>query len=694
MKRILSIDGGGIRGLIPAVVCRGLESLAGAPLASLFDLVAGTSTGGIIALGLSTGTPAAELATFYSRHGATIFSSPRTFRRNVLGAKYSNSQLAALLQEHFGDRRLSTARIEVLVTSYDIRGRAPYLMSRRSARNNCEEDYLLSDVALATSAAPTYFPPVNLGGRTLIDGGLVANNPSLLALAEASRLWPDEEVLLLSLGTGHLAQPILFETASRWGRLQWAEPVISCTFDGTAKATEDALRYCVPGRFVRLQYGLSEQSERLDGASARNLAALEAIGCTILQAHDAALKDVVRDLKAAGVRTGLEGDLLRTVAGIRDAVNRSMRGGIGSQIFQVGIQRRLDELSDDLREWQRGAIRIPSDDRGRFLVELYAQAQHKVFSTRLKVFTGTFRGSALPNDILRAHERSKADTTRVFVFDTEDDVSSFDYREMIRQSAAGVSVRVMIAPQRPLEDFTIIDDSAIGVTEFVSSTAAAARWTFGDPGAIARYDNMRRWIVSMSKPFDDYRANKTARDRLWSTHDLVPVDEHNVGAYQEISKATFGSDAADDRRVLTVQSFSGGLYLLERRETQRTQPVGILAMFPVSRLGFRSLEQNALTGSAIAAEHLHRPQDGYAIAYYLGAIVGIDRDSKAALLDALLSSIKELGKQGAESVFARPLTDDGLRLVSQLGFEASGDASLSVGAICRLRLGYQIKQPL
>src|SRR5690348_52164 len=182
-KTILSIDGGGIRGVIPATVLAEIERRTGRRVYELFDVIVGTSTGGILALGLTLAQDggaryeAAELAAMYREQGPKIF--PHEFLgwvRRLFGPKYPERGRRAVLEARFGDARLSGALTEVLVTSYDIAERRPFFFRRQDARERAARDFKMSDAALATSAAPTYFPPVRLSDpdapedRVLVDG--------------------------------------------------------------------------------------------------------------------------------------------------------------------------------------------------------------------------------------------------------------------------------------------------------------------------------------------------------------------------------------------------------------------------------------------------------------------------------------------------------------------------------------------
>jgi patatin-like phospholipase/acyl hydrolase len=178
--KILAIDGGGIRGIIPAMLLAHIESLTGRPIAHLFDLVAGTSTGGILALGLTipktAGAPlytAQQFVEMYEREGPRIFFCS-LWRRivacgNLREEKYSAAGIEAVLAEYFGDARLRGAVTDVLVTSYEIEQNFPFFFKSSNARERLDYDFPACLGARATSAAPTYFEPMKLPAGTNTD---------------------------------------------------------------------------------------------------------------------------------------------------------------------------------------------------------------------------------------------------------------------------------------------------------------------------------------------------------------------------------------------------------------------------------------------------------------------------------------------------------------------------------------------
>ena len=290
--RVLCIDGGGIRGLIPALVLAEIERRTGRQIAELVDLVAGTSTGGIVACGLTRPGPdgrplysAQELAGIYVEEGPRIFQ--RSLAKRISSAdgwtdeRYEDDGLNAALARYLGDARLSDAVCDLFVTAYDISGRFAFFFRSARARDDPAYDFPLVQVGRATAAAPGYFEPVEVtdvaGARTypLIDGGVYAVNPSMCAFADVAAGGRAGELeLMLSLGPGEQTRPYSFEQTRSWGQLEWARPVLDVVFDGVADTIEFEAGTLMGDRYVRLQTELDIASDELDDASERNLAAL------------------------------------------------------------------------------------------------------------------------------------------------------------------------------------------------------------------------------------------------------------------------------------------------------------------------------------------------------------------------------------------------------------------------------------
>jgi uncharacterized protein len=300
--RILSIDGGGIRGIIPATVLTELERQSGKRIFELFDMLAGTSTGGILTLALAMpgegGTArwrAEDVVDLYRENGPVIFDRSLWHRIEAAGSlldeKYPSTGIESVLKRYFGECMLSQALVEVLVTAYDLEGRDAFFFKRRKAIEDREhDDYPMWEVARSTAAAPTYFEPFKLETTqvadyyALVDGGVFANNPGMCAYADACRFEPGAELVVVSLGTGQLERPIRYDDAKDWGMVEWARPIIDVVFDGVADTTDYQLRQLMDEqRYFRLQTSLDFGSDAMDDASGANLRALLLKGEDLVQ---------------------------------------------------------------------------------------------------------------------------------------------------------------------------------------------------------------------------------------------------------------------------------------------------------------------------------------------------------------------------------------------------------------------------
>jgi len=332
--RILSIDGGGIRGILPARVLQNIEQKTGKPARELFHLIAGTSTGGIIACGLLAGKSAKALGDLYAARGGDIFSHSlwHTIETadNLGGPKYPPATLEAILQEQLGDTWLGdTAGVELLVPSYVIElprpedadgfstTRRPFLFKSWKARGTFLDpgdrkpdlDFRLRDIARATSAAPTYFPPARIQNRSgdafaAIDGGVFANNPAMCAWTAAYRLYPEirqRGAIVLSLGTGSLERAIPYSEAKGWGELRWLHPVLSVLFDGNSDTVCYELDQLLgPDRHFRIETTTGTDpklpytvNEDFDCATTDNISRLETLSQYLIEARRDRLDRVI-----------------------------------------------------------------------------------------------------------------------------------------------------------------------------------------------------------------------------------------------------------------------------------------------------------------------------------------------------------------------------------------------------------------
>ena len=339
--RVLSIDGGGIRGLIAARVIARLEELiteaAGAErrIADCFHMVAGTSTGGLLAIGVTAPGPerpghprlsGSDLVDLYMDEGPTIFGDTLHKVLSLWGwirPKHSPRRLEDALRRRFGESRLRDALRELVVTSYDMHEPGPHFFKRWRARELPDRDAPLVDVGLATSAAPTYFPSHGLDRRALIDGGVFASNPSVAGVVEALKRRGDEprdlgasELLVVSLGTGQYEVGQEQSKVRRWGRLGWVWPrpdpaLVAAFLDGQSDAADhwaEVLLNHEPGRAVpdpseqgkgpryyRFQVTLPRGTS-LDDASERSLTELSEAADRLLAKSDRELRELARRL--------------------------------------------------------------------------------------------------------------------------------------------------------------------------------------------------------------------------------------------------------------------------------------------------------------------------------------------------------------------------------------------------------------
>jgi Patatin-like phospholipase len=205
MKKILSINGGGIKGSFAVSFLASLEDLLKRPIVDYFDLIVGTSTGGIIALGLGLGISSKDLLSFYQEHGDAIFPKKNfmSFFKRIFSSKFDQNSLRKALHESFQDKKLGDSKKRLIIPSMSLETGDVYLY-KTAHHSRFEYDYKISavDVALATSAAPTFFPIHKIEGSSLVDGGIWANNPTDLAIIEGISVlgWERSKIKVLNLG--------------------------------------------------------------------------------------------------------------------------------------------------------------------------------------------------------------------------------------------------------------------------------------------------------------------------------------------------------------------------------------------------------------------------------------------------------------------------------------------------------------
>ncbi|NJK37538.1 MAG: patatin [Oscillatoriales cyanobacterium RM2_1_1] len=336
--RILSIDGGGVRGLIPAQILiyveQRLQQRTGNPrvrIVDYFDIIAGTSAGGILtALYLrpqhrNPDRPqfsAQEAANFFYKTADQIFS--QTFWSKLLniggvfGEKYSARGLEKLSQNFFGDLKLSQLLKPCLITAYEIERRKAFFFTQHDAQLDSRQDFLVRDVIRSTTAAPTFFEVAqikSLGNDvyTFIDGGVFANNPALCCYAEVRHKFNHyfnidqryesgptaREMIILSLGTGDVKTGYPFELAKRWGKIRWLTPLFNIIMTGTAETVNYQLTQIYdaienPPGYLRINPILRSQNiMAIDDTSQENLDAVVKLGREQAQQYQNRLDDFI-----------------------------------------------------------------------------------------------------------------------------------------------------------------------------------------------------------------------------------------------------------------------------------------------------------------------------------------------------------------------------------------------------------------
>lgn len=334
--KVLSIDGGGIRGIIPAVILDAIQQRLGREPYQTFDLIAGTSTGGIITVGIGTacnnGKPysAKQLIDLYVQNGTAIFHKNfLTPLRELLRSKYSPAGLEAVLARFFGDTQFKSAFTPLLVSSYDLQSELPFFFKSHKICLSEDYNWPVRDIARATSAAPTFFPPLHLIGHkhdsphskldyALVDGGVFVNNPSMAAYVEARKLYPPpSRFVVVSVGTGDRQDKITYAHAKAWGLVRWAKHIVPVLMDSVSEAVDYELHSLPECTYYRLQVPhLPKDASDMDNVAPENIANLQ---------------QLAKDYLATGKY--LDG---RPVPVVLDEICAQLKSGRGSDMPGIG----------------------------------------------------------------------------------------------------------------------------------------------------------------------------------------------------------------------------------------------------------------------------------------------------------------------------------------------------------------------
>ncbi len=329
LTRILSIDGGGIRGIIPGQIIVTLEEKLkikvgnqDARIADYFDLIAGTSTGGILTCAYlcpdlsKPETPfrpkftAQEVVNLYLERGGEIFNIPLKHQirtaSGTIDEKYPVKGLEDALQDYFGETKLSQLLKPCLISSYDIKRRQAHFFTQHDAIKKEGWNFYIKDVSKATSSAPTYFECSNIKSMTnisypIIDGGVFVNNPALCAYAEVHNKYKvtAKNMAILSIGTGYVKKAYNYNQAKNWGKISWVKPLISIMMSGVSEVVDYQLKQIysavgAPKQYLRIniEFPIGVSSD-MDDASQENLNALKELGTETAQKFDNQLDEFV-----------------------------------------------------------------------------------------------------------------------------------------------------------------------------------------------------------------------------------------------------------------------------------------------------------------------------------------------------------------------------------------------------------------
>lgn len=305
--KILSIDGGGIKGLYSACILNRLEEKFEKLSGECFDMICGTSTGGLLALGIADGKPASELVKLYLQNGNKIFPTPENaflrwldrkfaqpLKQTLFWGKFDSNALRKILEDAYGSTTLGELKNLVIVPSFNLTAGKPRIFKYPHKEGDffMDRDITLVDAALATTAAPTFLPIHDIGGTLYIDGGMWANNPSLCGVLEAINFFVGEEkeyssVEVLSIASVVQSSGWSSNVRKRRSFIGWKEKLIQTSLDSQAYFTDFFLRTALSklnkeSRYIRIESPSLSKDQmnvlEMDRTDKKALQTLKALG--------------------------------------------------------------------------------------------------------------------------------------------------------------------------------------------------------------------------------------------------------------------------------------------------------------------------------------------------------------------------------------------------------------------------------
>lgn len=316
--KVLSMDGGGVRGIIPARILQEIETRTAKHTSQLFNIVSGTSTGGLLALGTTKaskeGNPeffAKNILELYMKRSKEIFPRPSIIRKIKTGfglwaSKYDRTAYDAILSEIFGNSLLSQTLCPVFIPIYLVESYKPFISGTYFAIKNKENDFYLKDIAGATSAAPTYFDPkpFRSPNSTITyqgaDGVIYSNNPELIGLTGVYLMNPEletEDITLVSLGTGDIIRND--RKHGNDGEIGWLKNkhLVGDMIDAESAIAETAITAMLKkGNHFRFQLEIPPELAAMDNSSDNNLNSLLEVAEDFIQQNSYSIDNLCKKL--------------------------------------------------------------------------------------------------------------------------------------------------------------------------------------------------------------------------------------------------------------------------------------------------------------------------------------------------------------------------------------------------------------
>lgn len=293
-RKIISIDGGGIKGIVAIKVLMAIEEEMQELLTNNVSLVAGTSTGSIIAASVASGVPMGELLDKYIAFGEDVFNT--CFLRRVTnlfglrGSKYRKQDLAGLIYKELGTDPIGSLHNDLLIPSYNMTKARPEIFTSKSRID-------VGSAVIASSSAPTYFKPMIINGSEYIDGGIIANNPAMLAYTEIKAKYNSvaSDISIVSVGCG--SAPKNYNNSSRWPTYKWIRPLLDVAVNSDMSIVHNQLVKIYksiksPENYIRINEKITNSmNSNIDDASLNNINRLVEFGDYVVAKNKKRIKE-------------------------------------------------------------------------------------------------------------------------------------------------------------------------------------------------------------------------------------------------------------------------------------------------------------------------------------------------------------------------------------------------------------------